>query len=194
MVLKNFKVESYGRHEGAFCNADYPSNFEAEINEEEGMNLEKIINEVISRIKGAKGPERSKIFEHDARIPCSNVAIDNENNVAGFVLLQENHWIAVMEGPGMTWYEGGYGIKIDGNKVRGRIIDFGYGSHGPDGDSGDHYRFVVSGVENGMLKYVAKKRVEWESKPHSIYGFNVGSKSIAKKIEDFERKVDLKNI
>jgi|TARA_B100001971_G_scaffold124017_1_gene114186 hypothetical protein len=185
--MKNLKINDYKTSYGSCYNEQCPKNFTANV--EKNAGLEQIINEVITNIKDAEMPCGHRIFRSDARIPYSNLEIDEKNNVGAFILLNESNSIIVMEGSKMSWSEGIYGIRRKGNIIKGKLIKFGEGSHGPDGDNGDHYRFILKGIKDGILKYTAKTRTEFDYKPYWY-----STKRICKKVEDFEREYDLKDI
>jgi len=149
--------------------------FEAKIKDGKA-GLGEIVDELVTRIQSTPKLHYGHKMNWDSRIPYNNKEIDKKNKVAAFILLKEEPYIVIMGGRGMEWFEAIYGLRIDGDKLKGRIIDFGYGSHGSDGDRGNHYRFILDGIEDGVLKYTQK----WRN--------GLG------KIEPLKRKFDLKEI
>lgn len=117
----------------------------------------------------------------------SQLLVDEENKVAAVVILRER-WILI--GGGMRWREEVYGIKFKEGVHRIRRISAGEASHNPeDGDTGNHYRFGLQGIKNGILRYAHSKRTEFKPfKGQFVTGL------VCTRVEDFEKTYDLKDI
>lgn len=155
MSIKKFHVSGFGKRDALFGAIVYPVEFKAEIEGNEPMD--ELVKSTIREIPEASYKERKRQGVRDtwiafdgarSRIPYSNKAIDDNLGVAGFVLLNEES----IAGGKTNIDEGVYGIRKDGDNLRGRLIE--YGHSGPDGE---YIRHVVNGMEEGILKGQVKE-------------------------------------
>ncbi|MFH1211072.1 MAG: hypothetical protein V1645_04105 [archaeon] len=163
--------------------------FQAKIKDEKA-GLGEIVDELVRTIQFTPKLHYGHLMNWDSRIPYANKEIDEKNKVAAFILLREQPYIVIMEGRGMKWFEAIYGVRIDGEKLKGKIIDWGWGDHGPDGDHGTHYRFTLNKIEEGILKYTQQKRTGFTWKE---YWGGLG-KEVCTETKPFEKELDLKKI
>ena len=151
--MRKFKVKDYHRQRGLCYNVECPSRFTAEVAGK--SDLEQIIGKVIKKIKDSDVPCRHQIFYGNARIPYGNQEINKKNKAAAFVLLQETHLVG-----GMSWKEGIYGLKLDGKKLQGKLIEYNSGTHANDGfgiiNINPGSRLIVDKIKDGVLYYTYK--------------------------------------
>ena len=168
-----FKVLDWYAYYGLFNSegTGCPDNFKATISGK--INLEKI-NEILkSKIveAGRNLPKniRSRVFEGSSnydRCVISSGAWDNKNKAAGFVLLQEIGLVG-----GMSWKEGCYGIKINKNKLKGKLLKFNRGYYCSERDcENPGSRLLISKINNGILEYTHQKTNEQNNLEYDLKG------------------------
>ena len=157
-LLKNIKIKEYFSRRGLMYNVSCPREFIADI--KGNLNLEKIINklklEIPKYYEIDSDHEGRPLFREHVRVSSS--AIDEENKVAAFVLLNESFHMG-----GMSWDEVVYGIKVnDDGTIIGELINGNYGSYTDTGFEKEEInpgsRLTIANIKEGVLSYVFKSK------------------------------------
>lgn len=144
MAIQKFNVEKYQEHHRYFSEfIEYPEKFSAKIEGTETMN--ELVMQTAEHIKNSEPKWNlgrttySAFIDYcdNVEIPEGNIAVDETNNIAGFVLLNDDCSVK----------EGLYGIKKDGTILKGKLLKYNYFECREPSS-----RHLISGLEEGILK------------------------------------------